>query len=55
LANSNVAKAALDHFVRHLAREEAHHGIRANLVSPGMIMTEETVAFIGKDMNSKEE
>jgi len=53
-AGSNSAKAGLNHFVRHLAREEAHNGIRANLVAPGGIVSEDSSHLCGLDPNTKE-
>jgi len=50
-----IAKAAIDHFVRHLAREEAHKGIRANIVAPGVIMTDGMVKHTGFNPNNKDE
>jgi len=49
-----VAKAGLNHFVKHLAREEGHNGIRANLVSPGAILTEGTAEILGYERGSKD-
>jgi len=40
--------------VRHLAREEAHNGIRANLISPGTILTEGMVKAAGNDPSNKD-
>jgi len=48
-----IAKAGLNHFMRHLAREEAHRGIRANVVAPGTILTDDMVKIAGFDPNSK--
>jgi len=53
-SSANSAKAALDHFVKHLAREEGHRGIRANLVAPGCNISEDLVHFAGQDPNTKE-
>jgi len=52
MSSHAVAKAGLDHFVRHLAREEAHNGIRVNMVAPGTILTEELVTMLDKDPNT---
>lgn len=42
-ADYGSAKAGLNHFAKHLAREEADAGVRVNTVSPGCI------PIIGKD------
>jgi len=52
--SASCAKAALDHFVKHLAREEGHNGIRANIVAPGTNMSEDVVHLTGLDPNKKE-
>jgi NAD(P)-dependent dehydrogenase (short-subunit alcohol dehydrogenase family) len=36
----NMAKAALEAFALTLAREEAAHGVRVNIVSPGLVATD---------------
>jgi NAD(P)-dependent dehydrogenase (short-subunit alcohol dehydrogenase family) len=48
LAHS-TAKAGVLGMTRHLAMEGAPHGIRANAVSPGLIVTQQTAALIGID------
>jgi 3-oxoacyl-[acyl-carrier protein] reductase len=36
----NMAKAALEALILTLAHEEASHGVRANLVAPGLVVTD---------------
>lgn len=36
----NMAKAALEAFAMTLAHEEARHGVRVNIVAPGLVATE---------------
>lgn len=48
-----MAKAAMEAAVRTLAREERRHGIRANIVAPGLVVTEmgrRLVAAGGRDI-----
>ncbi len=51
----NSVKAALDHYARQVALEEAPKGIRVNVVSPGCIMVEYQMAMYGKVMSKEEE
>jgi len=48
LAHS-AAKAGVIHMTRHLAMEGGPHGIRANAVSPGLIETPASAAFVAID------
>ena len=49
-----AAKAGLDHFARCLALEEAHRGIRVNVVSPGMVLVDHHVERTGQDPTTDE-
>ncbi len=51
----NVSKAALNHFARMVAYEEASKGIRVNVISPGSIRVEALMAMTGKDSTSEKE
>ncbi len=44
LAGYSAAKAALTHYTRYLAAELGPHGIRANCISPGVMMTARVAA-----------
>ena len=46
----NAAKAALVVLMRSLARSEGQHGVRVNMVSPGIIHTESTPENVIRDM-----
>ena len=50
----NSSKAALDHFARCLALEEAENGIRVNVVSPGIILVDHHVKRTGQDPKTAE-
>lgn len=44
LAHHGSARAALRSFATYVAKETAQHGITANVVSPGMVLTDRTAA-----------
>jgi NAD(P)-dependent dehydrogenase (short-subunit alcohol dehydrogenase family) len=44
-----TVKAAVQGFTRHLAYEGASHGVRVNSISPGLIVSPATEAFIKDD------
>lgn len=46
----NAAKAALVVMTRSLARSEGPHGVRVNMVSPGIIATDDTPARVRRTM-----
>lgn len=46
----NAAKAALVVMTRSLARSEGRHGVRVNLVSPGIIATDDTPERVRRTM-----
>lgn len=50
-------KAALNHFARHVALEEAKNGIRVNVIAPGAVISEMSTQMLGeagKDMTNQE-
>lgn len=49
----NAAKAALVVMTRSLARSEGRHGVRVNMVSPGIIVTDETPERVRRTMPSR--
>ena len=44
-----ASKAALDHFARCVALEEAEKGIRVNVVSPGYILNHNQIRNNGEE------
>jgi NAD(P)-dependent dehydrogenase (short-subunit alcohol dehydrogenase family) len=53
-----MAKAALEAAIRTLAREERKHGIRANIVAPGLVVTDmgsRLATALGSDIASLDE
>jgi meso-butanediol dehydrogenase / (S,S)-butanediol dehydrogenase / diacetyl reductase len=46
MAPHGAAKGGVLSFTKHLVAEGAGHGVRANVISPGMIRTEETAQFL---------
>jgi NAD(P)-dependent dehydrogenase (short-subunit alcohol dehydrogenase family) len=48
LAAYSAAKAALTHYTRYLAAELGPHGIRANCLAPGIMLTSRVAAQVAK-------
>ena len=44
-----ASKAALNHFAQCVALEEAANGIRVNVLSPGVILTENQIRAKGQE------
>ncbi len=49
-----ASKAALNHFAKMVAFEEASRGVRVNVVSPGCVMVDRHMAMFGQNENSEE-
>ncbi len=50
-----TSKAALNHFARHVAVQEAPKGIRVNVISPGAIVTRMIGQALGLEKGNEEE
>ncbi len=51
----NSAKAALNHFMRWVALQEAPRGVRVNCLSPGAIVTPALTAALDPNFKQSEE